>query len=205
MTSCSAVRTDTGGCDTIAVTKPTGSAVDPPEPTTVGGRTIVVARHAKSDWGAGSADIDRPLAPRGRADAPVAGRWLATTVTAPDLVLVSPAIRTRQTWGLLQAASGFSSRVEVEPAIYLAEMGDLLGILAAVDDAVSSVMLVGHNPGSEDLVAHLTGSGEPAALEQLRAKFPTAAIAVLTVQGSWRDLAEGCAHLQHLVVPRAQG
>ena len=166
-------------------------------------RTLVVMRHAKSDWGTGQADFDRPLATRGRADAPVAGRWLRDHVDRPDLVLVSPSTRTRQTWQAVYSAAGYDCQVRYEPDIYLADAMDLLALLRSLDESARVVMMVGHNPGSEALVAYLAGDGHEKAFAQLHAKFPTSAVAVLQLRGPWTALDRGCGTLLDVAVPRA--
>jgi phosphohistidine phosphatase len=140
---------------------------------------LVVVRHAKSDWSHGLPDRERPLAERGRRDAPAIGRWLVDHVGQPDLVVCSPATRARQTWHL--AGSCLTSRPPVrhEERIYHASPDDLLSVLAGLPDEARSAVLVGHNPGLADLVALL--SGEPHELK-------TSAVAVLRWPGSWADV-----------------
>jgi phosphohistidine phosphatase len=138
-------------------------------------RTLVVVRHAKSDWQHDLADEERPLAPRGRREAPLIGPWVATNVGDPDLVICSTAVRTRQTLAL----SGMAGRVRYDERVYAASYQDLMSVLDEVSDDVSTVALVGHNPGLSDLVRML--SGEPVELK-------TAAVAVLTWRGGWPDV-----------------
>jgi len=164
-------------------------------------RTLVLLRHAKSGYPPGVPDHDRPLASRGEHEAVLAGRWLARG-PALDLALVSTAERTRQTWALVSAELDPAPERRLEPRIYEAHVRDLIEVVASVDDSVESVLLVGHNPGLEDLAVELAGSCRDDALARLRGKFPTSAIAVLQWAGPWGVVAPGCADLVDFVVPR---
>ncbi len=164
--------------------------------------TLIVMRHAKSDWPPGVPDEDRPLSARGRRDAPVAGQWLRDHLPQPPAgAVVSPAERTRQTWDLAGAAFGDAVPVTYDPRIYAASWTTLLEVVRDSDG--DTVVLVGHNPGCEELSAQLAGPGsDRAALAAMGVKYPTAGIAVLAVPGSWRDLAAGSAVLRAFAVPR---
>lgn len=137
---------------------------------------LLVLRHAKSSHGAGAAsDFERPLAPRGRRDAARVGRWLAARGLVPDRAVASPALRTRQTLELaLEALGGPACEVEWEERLYEADLATLLGVIEA-HGAARRLLLVGHNPGLEALVAHLAGGA--AAPPEGRKRFPTAALA----------------------------
>ncbi|WP_338498742.1 histidine phosphatase family protein [Streptomyces sp. SJL17-4] len=174
-------------------------------------RRLFVLRHSKSAWPEGVADHDRPLGPRGLRDAPAAGRFLTETGGLPDLVLCSPARRARQTWEL--AAAELNSPVPTchDPRLYGADDAELLDVLHDVPDEVATLVLVGHNPGLEDLVLLLAAGEDGAngstgadgsALERVRTKFPTSAIAVLTWYGTWAGLRPGEALLTDLAIPR---
>lgn len=141
-------------------------------------RTLVVVRHAKSDWTHAVPDEQRPLANRGRRDAPVIGRWLAEHLGPADLVVCSPARRARETWQLAEAALSPKPPVRVDERVYAASPARLLTVLAELPDGMRSVVLVGHNPGLADLVALLCG--QPRELK-------TSAVAVLRWAGSWVD------------------
>lgn len=201
-------------------------------------RTLVLLRHAKSAW-PDVRDHDRPLAPRGRRDAPVAGRWLRAARLVPDQVLCSTAKRTRQTWQLAApellgpGRPGGGPPVTFEPQVYEASVADLLGVLHEVSGGVRTLLLIGHEPGMSRLAltladpagpiypadpadfshpadsTHPAGPGslpsarEPAArdLGRIRAKFPTAAIAVLELTGAWSELGPGGARLTSFMTP----
>jgi phosphohistidine phosphatase len=155
-------------------------------------RTLVILRHAKAERPAGVADIDRPLTQRGHADATAAGAWLASRGYAPDLVLCSPAKRTRQTWhGVATAfSSATAPTVRYEPALYDEGVGHAMRLLRTLPDEVGTVLLIGHNPTVSALSALLDRS--PARdSEGLR----TSGIAVHTLAGSWSGYAPGAAPL----------
>ena len=152
-------------------------------------RTLVLLRHAKSDWPEGVADLERPLAERGRRDAPVAGHWIGDRVGTPDLALVSPALRTRQTWDLAAPHLGEVPDVQLDERLYDASAGALLALVRATDPAVRTLMLVGHNPGTADLASVLTGEGDEGERDLMAEKFPTSAIAVLRFLDEWSDVA----------------
>ncbi|MPY31784.1 histidine phosphatase family protein [Streptomyces adustus] len=168
-------------------------------------RRLVVLRHAKSAWPEGVPDHRRPLAPRGRRDAPAAGRALAETDFLPDLALCSTALRARQTWDLAAAEWGTPPPVRYDPRLYGAGAPELLDVVRETPPEIETLLLVGHNPGLEELVLALADDGLDGALEEVRAKFPTSAIAVLAWYGStWRALAPGSALLTSMTVPRGR-
>ncbi len=137
-------------------------------------RQLILLRHANAEpAGPGQADLDRPLSPQGLAEAEAAGRWLAAQGLLPDRILCSPARRTRET---LEAVLDISGYVEqrLEPSIYEATPGTLVGLIDTHQD-VERLMLVGHNPGLERLVA-LLDSGQTGDYRGM----PTSAVAVLS-------------------------
>jgi phosphohistidine phosphatase len=147
--------------------------------------TLIVIRHAKSDWDADAADRDRPLAKRGRRQAPPTGRWLAAQGFDLDLALVSPAARARQTWALVAAELDGPPPTRVEEAAYTFDGDELLEVVRALPESAGGVVLVGHNPALEEFVETLTG--EYAAL-------PTSAVAVVEVP-SWAGVGPGTGRL----------
>lgn len=156
-------------------------------------RRLVVLRHAKSDWPDGLRDDLRPLADRGRRDAPEVGRWLRAHVGAVDAVVCSPAVRARQTWELAAAAHGGAPPARIDDRMYDATPGDLLAVVHALPAGTGTAVLVGHNPGVEDLVALLGGA---------RPTMRTSSIAVLSWPGGWPDAAPGEAVLEAHETPR---
>lgn len=135
-------------------------------------RTLVVIRHAKSDWSVPVGDSDRPLAPRGRRQAPPIGRWLAEHVDPPGLAVVSPAARTTQTWELVAAELPEPPPARFEPLAYTFAGDELADLVARLPEDTRTVVLVGHNPAVEELVETLTGRW---------VAMPTAAVAVVAM------------------------
>lgn len=166
-------------------------------------RTLYLLRHAKSSWDDPTlADRDRPLAPRGLRAGKAIASWVSAHGVAPDLVLCSPATRTRETLELV--AAGFPAerppRVAYEAGIYGGSAAELLAILGRAPGPDRSVMLVGHQPAMQDLALLLVG--EEGGRERLEGKFPTGALATLEVRVPWPELTAGCARLAAYVKPR---
>jgi phosphohistidine phosphatase len=148
-------------------------------------RRLILLRHAKSDW-PDVPDRDRPLAKRGRRDAPVIGRWLRDHGYLPDTVICSAARRTRQTWDLIAPELGGAPQVTFEPRAYAASAQTLLYLVRELPAACHAALLIGHNPGVADLATALT---QPPGADVAPLRFPTAAVAVLEFSGDWPDLA----------------
>ena len=166
-------------------------------------RTLALLRHAKSAYPTGVPDVRRPLADRGSRDAEAAGRLLRERVGDPDLVLVSTATRAQATWEQVRAAYAHPPRHMNESRIYDASVDDLLLLLREVDDAVTRLVLVGHNPGLEELAFALSGdASEAPALAGMSEKFPTCGLAVLTLDRSWAHVVPGVAALRSFDVAR---
>ncbi len=165
---------------------------------------LYLLRHAKSSWDdEGLADHDRPLAPRGRRDAARVAQYVKDEGIQPALVLCSSAARARETLEPVKAALGGTLDVRVEDGLYGASAAELLARLRAVAPEVASVLVVGHNPGMEDLAAGLAGDGDADAMARLRTKFPTGALATIgTPATPWAGLTWGCAYLERFVAPR---
>jgi phosphohistidine phosphatase len=169
-------------------------------------RRLILLRHAKSDWPKGVSDLERPLAPRGLADAPRMGQYLAAELLLPDLVLVSPALRTRQTWELVKAEIPGNVACRTEPRIYEAPPESLLAVIREQPDTVRTLMLIGHNPGSETLALSLTGFGDRYAASRMAAKYPTSGLAVLDLpEGGWESLGPRSCRLDRFVTPASLG
>lgn len=158
-------------------------------------RRIVLFRHAKADWPQVS-DHERPLADRGRKDAPVAGRKLADSGIPFDLALCSTAVRTRETWKLAVQELPHRPKTVYEERIYEASPGELIAVLNELPDDAQNVLLIGHNPGVQGLADILAGSSEGDARERMsRLGYPAAAFAVLSFDGTWKALEPGVATL----------
>lgn len=167
-------------------------------------RRLILLRHAKSSWdNPGLRDFDRPLSGRGRRDAPRMGAYLVEQGIEPDRVLVSPSARTRETWELVAGVLGVDPEVEFAPDLYHGAPRGMLDLVREQDDGYRAVMLVAHNPGTEDLVNRLCGSGEPDALRRLASKYPTCGLAEIRVDCErWSHLSWGQGELLRFVVPR---
>ncbi|MFT4638330.1 MAG: phosphohistidine phosphatase [Verrucomicrobiales bacterium] len=120
---------------------------------------LTIVRHAKSDWGEFTTpDWDRPLNDRGQRDAPVMGKRMKERGDAPDLIICSPALRAHTTAKLLAGGLSYPlEKLQLEKKIYEAPVSALLEVIQSCPDSVSHLMMVGHNPGSEQLVQYLTG------------------------------------------------
>jgi phosphohistidine phosphatase len=175
------------------------------EPASHAVRTVILLRHGKSNWSDSTlADIDRPLAPRGERAAKKLAKYIRRKKIRPTLVLCSPSLRTRQTLEAVEASLGKRCTVEIVPQLYAASEQELLERLQALPETVSSVMLIGHNPGLQNLALLLASRGSD--LPQLEEKFPTGALATLAVRSeSWTALGAGEAELVDYVVPRQLG
>ncbi|NGN68502.1 histidine phosphatase family protein [Streptomyces sp. A7024] len=162
----------------------------------------MVLRHAKSAWPEGVADHERPLEDRGVRDAPEAGAWLHAAGIVPDAVLCSDAVRTRETWDLAAEQLGDSApAARYDERLYAATADELLAVVREAAAGTRTVLLVGHNPGVQELVLTLAGQGA-GEVEQVREKFPTCALAVLRTGAAWGELAPGAARLTDFAVPR---
>ncbi|HEY4027339.1 MAG TPA: histidine phosphatase family protein [Candidatus Dormibacteraeota bacterium] len=165
-------------------------------------KLLHLLRHAKSSWDdPAQADRDRPLAPRGRRAAGRLAGHLRDHGVRPAVVLCSPALRTRQT--LEQIRPGLDEGVEVliEDGLYGASASELLDRLHRLPADVTSVMVIGHNPGLQELTVLVAREGE--LRERARAHFPTAALATLAVRkGDWAGLARAGADLVSYLSPR---
>lgn len=165
-----------------------------------GERTLLLMRHAKSDYPAGVADHDRPLAARGIRQAGLAGDWLRAHAPTIDGVLCSTATRTRET---LRNAR-IDAPVRYSDRLYASAPGTVIDEINTVDDGVSTLLVIGHEPTISALALGLGGAGatDIAAAKRISAKFPTSAIAVLAVPREWKELELGGASLVDFVVPR---
>lgn len=168
-------------------------------------RRLHLLRHAKSSHDDPAlADHDRPLAPRGRRAAELVASHIRAEAIAPDLVLCSTALRTRETLELIEPALGEGVAVSYEGALYDASPEELLEHIAAAPEGAESILLVGHNPAVQELTLALAANGGEH-VDRAREKFPTAALATLELPGAWRELRLGAAKLAAFVIPRELG
>ncbi len=161
--------------------------------------TLILMRHAKSDWGdPGQDDFDRPLNGRGRKSAPAIAGWLAGKGYLPDVVLVSGARRTVETWERMAGRLPETAVMESVPALYLSDPLVILGVLRA--QKAPTVMMIGHNPGFGIVAAQL--SARPPSHPKFE-QYPTAATTVLEFEGdSWADVQPGTGTVLDFTVPR---
>ena len=173
-------------------------------------RRLILLRHAKSDW-PDVPDRERPLAKRGRRDAPRIGRWLHEHGYQPDVVVCSAARRTRQTWDLVAPELGGSPAVRFEPRAYAASAMTLLYLAQELPSRYRTALLIAHNPGLSELASELAAAPEVGP-EIDRAtdngprpgiSLPTAAVAVLEFPGDWPSLTPGQARLIDTITPAA--
>ncbi|WP_243057722.1 histidine phosphatase family protein [Nocardioides sp. SR21] len=166
-------------------------------------RTIVVMRHAKAEQ-AGPTDFDRPLADRGHQDAHAAGAWLSGSGFEPEHVLVSAALRTRETWASVAEGAGWALDPDFDRSLYAAGTDAALDLVREVGDDVDRLLVIGHNPTMASLAQVLDdGDADSELAAQLFAGYPTSAAAVFEYDGSWADLGEGDARLVGFHIGRA--
>lgn len=170
-------------------------------------RQLMLLRHAKSSWDdPATADRDRALNARGRRSTVVMRDAMRALGLIPDLILVSPARRTLETLAALEPWDE-TPLTETVDTLYLASANQLLSTLNDVAETVRSILLIGHNPGLHDLALALTGFAAPTnqAMADLRAGYPTAALAEFSVTGPWCGLGAGSCRLVRFLTPRALG
>jgi phosphohistidine phosphatase len=166
-------------------------------------RTLYLLRHAKSDRSdPGLADSERPLAPRGRRDAPAMGAYMHHRHYRPDLILCSTSVRTRETLTLLLPELGAKVATAHDRKLYLASAEAMLQRLREVDEEVGSVLMIGHNPGMARLAAVLAPRGDRHALARMREKYPTSGLAVIHMHvDRWEQAEPGAGTLTDFMVP----
>lgn len=166
-------------------------------------KTLLLLRHAKSAWPDGVDDHDRPLAERGRRDAPRMGAYMAEVGLEPDFALVSSARRTQETWDLVAPTLGKACPSQTVASIYEAEPAAILAAIHAAPHESGTLLVIGHNPGFEDLAASLAPEGDVDTVARLRSKYPTAGLAVIRFDGEqWADVAPGGGRLVAFVTPK---
>jgi phosphohistidine phosphatase len=162
-------------------------------------------RHAKSDWhDAKVRDFDRPLNGRGRNGARVMGRAIVQYGQQWDRIIASPAVRSAETIEIASGGAPGLLPINWDRRAYLASSATLIDVLREQDAALGSILLVGHNPGLEDVIFDLVpDDGTSPMRDVVEEKFPTATFAVLELDiDDWADLAEGTARFVHLMRPR---
>jgi phosphohistidine phosphatase len=168
-------------------------------------RRLILLRHAKSSRPAGVADIDRPLAQKGREAVSRIGAYLRDEGLFPDLALVSSSRRTRETWDGVRPALG-EVEARFDSRIYDAPPERLLAVLREVAPDIRTLMVIGHNPGFEELARRLVGHGDRYALARMNEKFPTSAVAVIDFAvEDWREVDVRRGRLDRFVTPKSLG
>jgi phosphohistidine phosphatase len=170
-------------------------------------KTVYLLRHAKSAWNnPETEDHDRMLNARGRAACIALAHHMAATKIAPQLVLVSSAARAHETWERIAQELGRPVPVREMTSLYLAEPRAMRKLIHDLDDKLGSVMLVGHNPGLEELAHNLAATGTPLALARMAEKFPTGGLATLVfATDRWQAVARDTGRLADFVTPASLG
>lgn len=168
-------------------------------------KTLALFRHAKSDWSdARARDFDRPINERGTRGAAAMGQYVRRNDWRFDRIIASPAVRVAQTIEIASHAWRRTFPVQWDRRIYLASSATLIDLLREIEGDPATLLMVGHNPGLEDLIFDLVPEDGTSPLRAIvERKFPTATFAVLECAiDHWADIAPGCARLTTLVRPR---
>lgn len=167
-------------------------------------KRLILMRHAKAAFPLGVADHERPLAQRGHNEAPLAGKWLLEHDVVPDFILCSSALRTRQTctW-VCQQLGDKAPTPKLEDGLYAAGATGMLSVINHVPDTVTTLMIISHMPGIQDLALRLASrDSDQDAYMSVATGYPTSALTVLEHTGSWATLDGQDARITDFVVPR---
>ncbi|KQS48234.1 MULTISPECIES: SixA phosphatase family protein [unclassified Sphingomonas] len=166
-------------------------------------KTLTLLRHAKSGWDDPVArDFDRPLNAKGKRAAAMVGRHMRSLGLAFDHAIASPAVRVSETLEQIESGYGRTIAPNLDRRVYLASAATLLDVVHGFPAESESALLVGHNPGLEDLVLMLVADGADPLRDAVEDKYPTASIAELQFEGDWGDVATGTARLTRFIRPR---
>ncbi len=167
-------------------------------------KTIFLLRHAKSSWDDPvERDFDRPLNGRGRRAAETIGRYLRDETLSFARVVASPAVRVIETLDGVETGAGRRLGVTFDRRVYMASAPTLLDIVHETDAEAETLLLVGHNPGLEDLIFLLTPAGSGALRKEVDVKYPTATLAEMRFDvDSWEEVDEGKGELVRFIRPR---
>lgn len=169
-------------------------------------RKLILLRHAKAVPPEGMVDEERPLAPRGRLAMERISRFFTERGLTPDLVLVSPAVRTRETWAALAGAFAKKPTQRFEAELYSAPRETLYEIVRKVPAEVQTLLLIAHNPGLEEIARSLAASGDPEALMRFGRGMPTAATAVFELAiNDWKNTAPKTGRMELFITPKSLG
>ncbi len=165
-------------------------------------RHLVLVRHAES--ADGPIDIERPLAARGRRAAAAVGRSLAQAGIVPDRIIVSPALRARQTWERAQSELTATVEVVIDGRIYNNDVALLFDVIRDTPADVHALALIGHNPSFAELALVLDdGTGDEDARQDVLAGYPAGGVAVFEIPAPWDEMRPASATLTSFSVPRA--
>lgn len=162
-------------------------------------RELLLLRHAKSDWKEELEDIERPLAEKGKKSASRLGQWLIENKIEPDYILISPAQRTQQTFKRLKFNKDTSTAV-IEDTLYLATLDQLIDVLQKIPSHYEKVMIIGHNPGLEELAQYL--ESERHCDDCDTRLFPTGSLAHFVLPSNWQKLSAGSGKLVQFIRPK---
>jgi phosphohistidine phosphatase len=167
-------------------------------------RSLLLMRHAKAErLEPGRSDFDRTLAPSGRADAKTIGGYLVRHRSIPDRVVISPAVRTRETWTQAAGVFGQVPGASFVDRLYNASPAAILEVIRQTADNVGTLLVIGHNPGLQELAAMLIASGDVEARERLGREFPTSALATISFAvESWSSVHARGGRLEHFITPK---
>jgi phosphohistidine phosphatase len=160
-------------------------------------KTLLILRHAKTQSDAPAGDHARELTERGHRNAAAMGAYIQNLIGTPDAIITSDATRARQTAEIVAPAVAFAAPFTVEPRIYAADLATLLAVVQRIPDEVQTAIIVGHNPGFEELAASLAGKPEQGV------RLPTAGLALLEFDvDRWDSVRAGGGRLREVAAPR---
>lgn len=164
-------------------------------------KRLAVLRHAKSSWAdAGMGDFDRPLNDRGRKAARQIGEEIRARGHTFDFILASPAARVRET---LDGVGELEGTVQFDPAIYHASAGQLLTLIRGLPGQAQLALLVGHNPGLEQLLGTIARDDSRGFRARIEGKYPTGALAIVDLDvEDWPDIEAECGEIAELILPK---
>lgn len=164
---------------------------------------LLLLRHAKSAWPQGVADVDRPLAPRGKRAAGLMGKAIGERGLFPNRILCSPALRARETLAALLPHLTEENDIRIAAELYEPSGGDYREAIRSHGSNADALLVIGHNPAIHATALALLGSGEAALTSALAEKYPTATLAVIEFgRGAWSKLAPHSGHLAVFLRPR---
>jgi len=160
-------------------------------------KELILMRHGKSDWSQILPDYQRPIKKRGFQESAKVGLWLRDHSLVPELLISSPAQRARDTAETVASNMGYSAdNIFWNESVYMADVSELLDVIATTPEECGSLMIVGHNPGLEDLLFYLI---EELDIPEDGKVMPTATVAVLETDLAWSDLEHGSCRLGIIV------